>query len=90
MKPFALALLLSLCTFSCQSSQSITTVRLDMEDGTCSGTIVAPNVILTAAHCFQQEEDPGAFTTPPEALNTFLPFEERLYLAFAALPPGDR
>jgi V8-like Glu-specific endopeptidase len=34
-----------------------TTARLDFNDGTCSGTIVAPNVILSAAHCFEEEED---------------------------------
>jgi S1-C subfamily serine protease len=33
------------------------TARLDFEDGTCSGTIVAPSVILSAGHCFEEEED---------------------------------
>lgn len=29
-----------------------TAVALEFNDGTCSGTVVAPSVILTASHCF--------------------------------------
>jgi Trypsin-like peptidase domain len=42
------------------------TARLDFDDGTCSGTVVAPTVILSAAHCFQAEENERlGFITPP-------------------------
>ena len=40
-----------------RTQQQMTTVRLDLEDGTCSGTVVAPDVILSAGHCFESEWD---------------------------------
>lgn len=39
----------------------MTAVRLDVPGGTCSGTVVAPTVILSAGHCF--EEDDGGQAT---------------------------
>jgi hypothetical protein len=35
---------------------SATTARLDIDGATCSGTIVAPSVILSAAHCFEDAD----------------------------------
>ncbi len=55
MKTFILALLLIL--FGCSAPvDAPVTVRLNVKDGICSGTIVAPSVILSAQHCFQKEE----------------------------------
>src|SRR5271154_3619660 len=69
MKIFALALLMSLCTFVAQAYEPTTTAaRLDFEDGTCSGTIVAANTILSAGHCFEDEEDELGYTPPPETM----------------------
>jgi V8-like Glu-specific endopeptidase len=43
-------------------AQSPVTARLDFDDGTCSGTVVAPTVILSAGHCFQEEENDFGFS----------------------------
>ena len=43
--------------------QSMTAVRLDVTDGTCSGTVVAPTIILTAAHCFEEDTSPKEDTS---------------------------
>ena len=58
MKTLLLALLLSLsgCAPSIDT-QSMTAVRLEIGEGVCSGTVVAPTVILSAGHCFIDEED---------------------------------
>jgi uncharacterized protein Usg len=36
------------------------TAQLTIDGATCSGTIVAPSAILSAAHCFKEEADPIA------------------------------
>jgi V8-like Glu-specific endopeptidase len=70
MKNFCLALLVSLLSFAVQAIEpTTTTARLDFDYGTCSGTIVAPNVILSAAHCFQEEDDDlGVVSAPRETM----------------------
>jgi Trypsin-like peptidase domain len=58
MKNLSLALLLSLYGLAAHAVEpTMTTARLDFDDGVCSGTIVAPNVILSAAHCFRDEDE---------------------------------
>ncbi len=42
-----------------------TTLRIDLDDGTCSGTVVAPTVILSAGHCFEDEDSSDFFGAPP-------------------------
>jgi V8-like Glu-specific endopeptidase len=37
---------------------ALTTAQLYIDGHTCSGTIVAPSTILSAAHCFKEEVDP--------------------------------
>jgi S1-C subfamily serine protease len=53
----ALALLAAGC--GCVSvpgmSSASTAVRLDMDDGICSGTAVGPHAILTARHCLSED-----------------------------------
>lgn len=59
-----LALLLALFTAGCGGCASIpearseyrAAVRLDFQDGNCSGTAVAEYVILSAAHCFRNAD----------------------------------
>src|SRR5665213_2404872 len=69
MKIFCLALLLSLagCCMP-RAAQQMATVRLDITDGTCSGTVVAPDVILSAGHCFEDEDDEDADEAPPTSV----------------------
>jgi len=50
---------------------SLSTARLTIEDATCSGTVVAENVILSAAHCFkEQPPDLPFIMLPPRPLPT--------------------
>lgn len=46
------------------ANEALTTARLDFDDGTCSGTIVAPNVILSAGHCFEEQENDFGLPLP--------------------------
>jgi hypothetical protein len=46
------------------------TARLTIDGATCSGTVVAPSVILSAAHCFEEEENELGFRIPPAAAPT--------------------
>lgn len=41
------------------------TARLDLDDGICSGTIIAPSVILSAGHCFEDNGEEDLFPVPP-------------------------
>lgn len=50
MKWLLLPLVLVFCASARTESAALT---LTMEGGTCSGTAVGPNVVLTAAHCWQ-------------------------------------
>jgi V8-like Glu-specific endopeptidase len=47
---------LILCTALATTAISQTTARLTIENATCSGTVVAQNTILSAAHCFKDDE----------------------------------
>ena len=47
------------------SSPTLTTARLDFDYGTCSGTVVGPQTILTAGHCLKEEENELGFEEPP-------------------------
>jgi S1-C subfamily serine protease len=42
-----------------EPTSSMTAARLTIDGATCSGTVVAPSTILSAAHCFQ-DDDPIA------------------------------
>jgi hypothetical protein len=50
------------------------TAQLQIAGATCSGTIVAPSAILSAAHCFREEVDPilemFGLRAPPKPLPT--------------------
>jgi uncharacterized protein Usg len=50
------------------------TAQLVINGATCSGTIVAPSAILSAAHCFREEVDPilemFGLAAPPKPLPT--------------------
>lgn len=50
---FAILLLLTGCA-NAQPPFRDSALTLDLERGTCSGTAVAPNVILTASHCLEE------------------------------------
>ena len=63
MKTFILALLLILFGCSARAGAPVT-VRLDVDGGICSGTVVAPSVILSAQHCFQEEEEGWGLPLP--------------------------
>lgn len=45
---------------------SLVTARLTIDEVTCSGTIVAPNVILSAEHCFKEQPAEFPFIELPE------------------------
>lgn len=45
-----------------------TTAHLAIGPFTCSGTIVAPSVVLSAMHCFEDEEDSGLPLPPPTTM----------------------
>ena len=49
-----------------------TTAQLVIDGATCSGTVVAPSTILSAAHCFRDDDDPIAkmfgIPVPPKPL----------------------
>jgi V8-like Glu-specific endopeptidase len=70
---FLAALMVFALVRACTAEPSGTvTARLDFDDGTCSGTIVAKDVILSAAHCFE-DDDPldkllGHTTAPPTSV----------------------
>jgi V8-like Glu-specific endopeptidase len=46
-----------LLVFAACAYPAPTTMRLDFDDGTCSGTAVAASVILSAGHCFETDEE---------------------------------
>jgi V8-like Glu-specific endopeptidase len=59
-----LSSILILILLSAANAKAQTTARLDFPDGTCSGTIVAPNTILSAGHCFQGTENEWGIPEP--------------------------
>jgi hypothetical protein len=61
----AYALMQGLCACVPKSYQSLAVMRLDFDDGVCSGTAVAPHTIISAAHCFEDVENELGFVTPP-------------------------
>ena len=52
---FCVAMAILGCAYA--HEPTLTTMRLDFDDGTCSGTVVAPSVILSAGHCFETDEE---------------------------------
>jgi V8-like Glu-specific endopeptidase len=64
------AITLSRAVFAVTPSPA--TARLTIDDSTCSGTVVAPTVILSAAHCFKEPEDEfgSIMLLPPKPLPT--------------------
>jgi hypothetical protein len=61
----AYALMQGLCACAPKSYQSMAVMRLDFDDGVCSGTAVARHTIISAAHCFEDVENELGFVTPP-------------------------
>ena len=61
----AYALMQGLCACTPNSYQSLAVMRLDFDDGVCSGTAVASHTIISAAHCFEDVENELGFVTPP-------------------------
>jgi len=50
---------------ACKGAPELTTMRLGIGEATCSGTAVARDVVLSAAHCFVEEDDALGFQLPP-------------------------
>jgi hypothetical protein len=48
---------LLLISQACAGPSAGTTARLTIEGATCSGTVVAPSTILSAAHCFKDPDE---------------------------------
>ena len=48
--------------------QARAAVRLDIAEGTCSGTVVAQNVILSAGHCFKDDDEDDLSDMPTSML----------------------
>jgi hypothetical protein len=92
----ALMALLFGCTQS-NYEQSLTAIRLDMDDGSiCSGTIVGPHVLLTAAHCLEREpiinldkiqDDQQGPPAPPKKPEPKKPKKPFNFLDLITIPP---
>jgi hypothetical protein len=71
---------------------STTTARLTIGDATCSGTIVAPNTTLSAAHCFKDEDTeilPGLSLPPKPLPSTMLVDGYKVYIVAIVFDDAD-
>ena len=62
--PSSILTLILTLPFAVNAAQPLTTMRLDFPDGTCSGTVVAPSVVLSAGHCFEEDENEWGLPLP--------------------------
>ncbi len=69
------------------------TARLTVDEATCSGTIVAPNAILSAKHCFKDEDPteifPGFTILPKPLPATMLVDGYRVYIIAIVFDDAD-
>jgi hypothetical protein len=63
-------MIVALARAATAADPSPATARLTIDGATCSGTVVAPSVILSAAHCFEEEENELGSRIPPAAAPT--------------------
>jgi V8-like Glu-specific endopeptidase len=80
---FLAALMTVALVKACTAEPSGTvTARLDFDYGTCSGTIVAKDVILSAAHCFDNEDELAKLlgVTPPPVPTSVLVDGYKVYI----------